>query len=556
MSSLTGVKTPGGSRGRFDSGATALTWHRAALHATALRPAAQSWHGNDRASRALPSSTAMNAPKISTKPPSGMRDFLPADIARRQHVIDVVRRIYGSYGFVPLETPAIENLSTVAGQVRRGGRPAAVPPAAPAGRAAPRARGRAPSSSPTCRRRRAGRPARTRAARRGPTCGSTRASWPTRACATTSPCRWLAWPRSTTCPNISSATRSSRCGAPTGRARAGSASSTSATSTSPARAASSPRRRCAARWRRSCTRSASTDFKIRINHRQLLRAMMHHAGIDVAHEAAALVAIDKLDKVGHGGVLEELATCADRHRGGQQADDARCSPPTASSCSASTSTRSPRGRRRRSSGCASRSPTSSGCKALAELDGAVRPAGGDAGRAAHPAQPRSRRAASATTPARSSRSRCRTSPAASAAAAATTTSSACSARAGAGGRLLARPRADPRRSWRSAGCSPTCPSGQTCCCAGWRARRASRRCAWPTRCGARASRSRCSPRRPSSASKLQYADTPGVEGPRGGDRRRRGAQGRTGHAQAPGERHAGARRARGAARRCAALLRQ
>src|SRR5690606_37135776 len=59
---------------------------------------------------------AMNQPKISTKPLSGMRDFLPADIARRQHVIDIVRQIYGSYGFVPLETPAIENLSTLLGK--------------------------------------------------------------------------------------------------------------------------------------------------------------------------------------------------------------------------------------------------------------------------------------------------------------------------------------------------------------------------------------------------------------------------------------------------------
>lgn len=58
----------------------------------------------------------MNTPKLSTKPPSGMRDFLPADIARRQYVIDVVRRVYSRYGFVPLETPAIENLSTLLGK--------------------------------------------------------------------------------------------------------------------------------------------------------------------------------------------------------------------------------------------------------------------------------------------------------------------------------------------------------------------------------------------------------------------------------------------------------
>ena len=54
--------------------------------------------------------------KVSTKPPGGMRDFLPEDIARRRHVIDVVRRIYEAHGFQPLETPTLENLSTLLGK--------------------------------------------------------------------------------------------------------------------------------------------------------------------------------------------------------------------------------------------------------------------------------------------------------------------------------------------------------------------------------------------------------------------------------------------------------
>ena len=52
----------------------------------------------------------------STKPPSGMRDFLPADIARRRYVVGIVQRVYEQYGFVPLETPAVENLSTLLGK--------------------------------------------------------------------------------------------------------------------------------------------------------------------------------------------------------------------------------------------------------------------------------------------------------------------------------------------------------------------------------------------------------------------------------------------------------
>lgn len=53
---------------------------------------------------------------ISTKPPSGMRDFLADDVAKRRHVLSVVQRVYESFGFVPLETPTIENLSTLLGK--------------------------------------------------------------------------------------------------------------------------------------------------------------------------------------------------------------------------------------------------------------------------------------------------------------------------------------------------------------------------------------------------------------------------------------------------------
>src|SRR6476469_4612061 len=51
-----------------------------------------------------------------TGPARGMRDFLPDDIRRRQYVIDVVRRVYETYGFEPLETPALENIETLTGK--------------------------------------------------------------------------------------------------------------------------------------------------------------------------------------------------------------------------------------------------------------------------------------------------------------------------------------------------------------------------------------------------------------------------------------------------------
>jgi histidyl-tRNA synthetase len=52
----------------------------------------------------------------STKPPAGTRDFLPDDVRRREYVIRVVRDVYERYGFEPLETPAFENIETLLGK--------------------------------------------------------------------------------------------------------------------------------------------------------------------------------------------------------------------------------------------------------------------------------------------------------------------------------------------------------------------------------------------------------------------------------------------------------
>lgn len=45
-----------------------------------------------------------------------MRDFLPADVRRRRYVIGVVEEVYQRYGFEPLETPALENIETLTGK--------------------------------------------------------------------------------------------------------------------------------------------------------------------------------------------------------------------------------------------------------------------------------------------------------------------------------------------------------------------------------------------------------------------------------------------------------
>lgn len=52
----------------------------------------------------------------STNPARGTRDFLPADVRKRDYVIGIVKEVYESYGFEPLETPAVENLETLMGK--------------------------------------------------------------------------------------------------------------------------------------------------------------------------------------------------------------------------------------------------------------------------------------------------------------------------------------------------------------------------------------------------------------------------------------------------------
>ena len=52
----------------------------------------------------------------STKPPSGMRDYLPEAVSKRRYVVAAIERVFQRHGFLPVETPAIENLSTLLGK--------------------------------------------------------------------------------------------------------------------------------------------------------------------------------------------------------------------------------------------------------------------------------------------------------------------------------------------------------------------------------------------------------------------------------------------------------
>jgi len=55
-------------------------------------------------------------PSTRTQPARGMRDFLPADVRKREYVIGVIKDVYERYGFEPLETPAAENIETLMGK--------------------------------------------------------------------------------------------------------------------------------------------------------------------------------------------------------------------------------------------------------------------------------------------------------------------------------------------------------------------------------------------------------------------------------------------------------
>lgn len=48
--------------------------------------------------------------------PKGTRDFSPVEMSRRNYIFDTIRTVFKRYGFAPLETPTMENLSTLMGK--------------------------------------------------------------------------------------------------------------------------------------------------------------------------------------------------------------------------------------------------------------------------------------------------------------------------------------------------------------------------------------------------------------------------------------------------------
>lgn len=208
---------------------------------------------------------------MTTQPARGMRDFLPEDVRRRTYVIGVIRDVYERYGFEPLETPAVENLETLLGKygeegnklifkiLKRGEHEATGQAdlalrydlTVPLARVVAEYRGRLPrffkryQVQPVWR---ADRPARGRF-REFYQCdidaiGSRSMLVEAEICAVVS---------------------------------------------------------------EALQRLGFADFQIRLNHRQALTAMLEAAGVAPALHDGALVAFDKLDKLGPDGVGRELA---------------------------------------------------------------------------------------------------------------------------------------------------------------------------------------------------------------------------------------------------------
>lgn len=54
----------------------------------------------------------MNKPSI----PKGTRDFSPVEMAKRNYIFDTIKEVYALYGFLQIETPAMESLQTLMGK--------------------------------------------------------------------------------------------------------------------------------------------------------------------------------------------------------------------------------------------------------------------------------------------------------------------------------------------------------------------------------------------------------------------------------------------------------
>jgi histidyl-tRNA synthetase len=207
-----------------------------------------------------------------TEPARGMRDFLPEDVRRREYVIGVITRVYERYGFEPLETPAAENLDTLMGKYGDEGNQLIF-----------------------------------KILKRGEGEASGQADLALRYDLTVPLARVIAHhqsklPRLFKRYQIQPVWRADRPAR--GRFREFYQCDVDALgSTSPVIEAEL----CAA-VADALTELGFSDFVIRLNHRQLLTSMLDSLGVPEPLHGSALVAVDKLDKIGVDGVRAEMAS--------------------------------------------------------------------------------------------------------------------------------------------------------------------------------------------------------------------------------------------------------
>jgi histidyl-tRNA synthetase len=48
--------------------------------------------------------------------PKGTRDFSPEVMVKRNYIFNTIKKVFQKYGYLPIETPAMENLSTLLGK--------------------------------------------------------------------------------------------------------------------------------------------------------------------------------------------------------------------------------------------------------------------------------------------------------------------------------------------------------------------------------------------------------------------------------------------------------
>ena len=206
-----------------------------------------------------------------TQPARGMRDFLPLDVRRREYVIGVIREVYERYGFEPLETPAVENIETLMGKYGEEGNQLIF-----------------------------------KILKRGEHEKTGEADLALRYDLTVPLARVVAeykdkLPKFFKRYQIQPVWRADRPAR--GRFREFYQCDVDALGS---RSMVVEAELCAAAAD-ALTRLGFTNFTIRLNHRQVLAGVLDAAGISVDKHADALVALDKLDKIGREGVAKEFA---------------------------------------------------------------------------------------------------------------------------------------------------------------------------------------------------------------------------------------------------------